>query len=92
MSDQEKTATMVFGGLLALTAVTIGFYFLPLTRIPALTLALTLASLKAGLIGWFFMDLRKADALTLGVVISGVVAVVILTVGILPDVGRVLPG
>ena len=43
--------------------------------------------MKAGLIGWHFMELKKESGFVYTILGVGVLAVAILAIGILPDVG-----
>jgi cytochrome c oxidase subunit 4 len=48
----------VFGTLMVLTLITVGVSYLHLPHTPAVTLALTIATLKASLVAMFFMHLK----------------------------------
>lgn len=54
-------------------------------RIMAVAVALIIASVKASLIGFYYMGLRRERALTFAILGVGLLAVLILLVGILPD-------
>jgi caa(3)-type oxidase subunit IV len=72
--------------LLALTVATLTASLLHLGgRIMVVSIALIIASGKASLIGFYYMGLRRERALTFGILAAGVVAVLILLAGILPD-------
>jgi len=76
----------VYLSLLALTVVTLAVsHFTHGGRIMAVTLALILATAKACLIGFYFMGLRRERASTFMILGIGVAAVLILFIGILPD-------
>ncbi len=76
----------VYLSLLALTVATVGVsHFTHGGRIMAVSLALIIASVKASLIGFYFMGLRRERALMFIILGIGAVAVLILLVGILPD-------
>lgn len=83
---EDRLYLAIYLALLALTAVTAGSALAGLGPLLAVTLALGVASMKAALIGWYFMHLSHERALIYGVAAAGVVAVVILAVGILPDI------
>lgn len=86
MSD-EKFSTVLFGGLVAITLLSVTASRLHLGRGAAVFVALGFAAIKAFLIGWYFMRLKSAGAVPRGAVIVGIVAVLILAFGIFPDVG-----
>lgn len=76
----------VYLSLLALTVATVGVsHFTHGGRIMAVSLALIIASVKASLIGFYFMGLRRERAMMFIILGIGAVAVLILLVGILPD-------
>lgn len=76
----------VYGGLLALTALTLGASVLAHEgRLVAVTVALIIASAKAALILYYYMDLRRERFFFWLVPAIGVLAVLILLAGILPD-------
>jgi caa(3)-type oxidase subunit IV len=54
-------------------------------RIMVVAVALIIASLKASLIGFYYMGLRRERALTFAIIAVGVIAVIILMIGIVPD-------
>lgn len=86
MSD-EKFSTVLFGGLVAITLLSVTASRLNLGRGAAVAVALGFAAVKAFLIGWYFMRLKSAGPVPRGAVIVGIVAVLILAFGIFPDVG-----
>lgn len=51
-----------------------------------MAVALGFAAVKAALIGWFFMRLRHEGWIVRGAVLVGVFAVLVMAVGILPDI------
>lgn len=76
----------VYLALLALTAATLGASLLSHGgRIMAVALALIIASAKASLIGFYYMGLRRERAMTFMILGVGAAAVLILLVGVLPD-------
>ena len=76
----------VYLALLALTVATLAVsHFTHGGRIMAVMLALIIASIKAGLIGFYYMGLRRERAMMFVILGVGAVAVLILLVGILPD-------
>jgi caa(3)-type oxidase subunit IV len=91
METKGPSPLLVFVALLALTATTVGVSALHFGRGTAVALALGVAAVKAALIGWNFMDVRSAPPLVRGVVLVGVSALVVLVVGLAPDVGLRLP-
>ena len=85
--NEENFSTVLFGGLILLTLLSVTASRLHLGRGPAITVALAFAVVKAFLIGWYFMRLKTAGPVPRGAVIVGIVAVLILAFGIFPDVG-----
>jgi len=76
----------VYLTLLALTAATLAVsHFSHGGRIMAVSLAIIIASFKASLIGFYFMGLRRERAMMFVILGIGAAAVLILLVGILPD-------
>ena len=76
----------VYLSLLALTAATLGAsLFNHGGRIMAVALALIIATAKASLIGFYYMGLRRERAMMFVIIGVGVAAVLILLLGILPD-------
>ncbi|MBI5247620.1 MAG: cytochrome C oxidase subunit IV family protein [Elusimicrobia bacterium] len=76
----------VYLALLGLTAATLAAsHFSHGGRIMAVALALIIASVKASLIGFYYMGLRRERAMMFIILGIGVAAVLILLVGILPD-------
>jgi caa(3)-type oxidase subunit IV len=84
---EEKFSTVLFGGLVAITLLSVTASGFHLGRVPAVAVALAFAAVKAFLIGWYFMRLKTAGPVPRGAVIVGIVAVLILAFGIFPDVG-----
>ncbi|TBR23509.1 hypothetical protein EPO15_05850 [bacterium] len=84
--SEDRLYLGVYLALLALTAVTVGSALMGLSPLLAVTFAVGVAAMKASLIGWYFMHLSHERALIYGVAAAGVIAVVILAVGILPDI------
>ena len=65
-----KTYYMVFGALMVLTVVTVAIAYLHLSIIPALILALLVATVKGSLVACYFMHLiseKKMIYITLGI-------------------------
>lgn len=65
-----KTYYMVFGALMVLTVVTVAIAYLHLSIIPALILALFVASIKGALVACYFMHLISEKTwiyITLGI-------------------------
>ncbi len=83
--NEKKLYFTVYLTLLALTAATVGFFYLNAGRGVAIITAFTIASLKAWFIAFYFMHLREEKALIYGIITVGVTAIVILAVGTLPD-------
>lgn len=77
--------TRVFVALLILTAVTVGVSLLHLPRYAAVALAIVVATLKGSLIAWYFMNLKTERALVWVSMLVGITAVIILVIGVLPD-------
>jgi len=90
MNDTETCEDRLYLGvylaLLALTAVTVSSALVGVGPLLAVTFAVGVAAMKASLIGWYFMHLSHERALIYGVAAAGVIAVVVLAVGILPDI------
>ena len=85
-ADEDKLYLGVYLTLLGLTALTIACSSFGFAPILGVTAALAVAATKAGLIAFYFMHLRKESALIYGVAVVGVVAVLVLAAGILPDI------
>jgi caa(3)-type oxidase subunit IV len=76
----------VYLALLLLTAATLTAGLLHVGgRLMVVSVALIIASVKASLIGFYYMGLRRERALTFGIIAVGVVAILILLIGIAPD-------
>lgn len=87
MTDPESDYYLsVYVSLVILTGLTVASFYIGLGRLFAITLALAIASVKAALIGLYFMHLRHESRLIHGIVLIGIAAVVLLAIGILPDV------
>lgn len=80
-----KVYTGVYIALLVLTVVTVGVSLLHVTRYAAVAIALAVASGKAALIGWYFMHLKSEKPLVWVTLLVGIAAVIILVIGVLPD-------
>lgn len=85
--NEEKFSVVLFGSLVALTFISVAASRLGLGRGGSVGVALGFAAVKAFLIGWYFMRLRTAGPVARGAVLVGILAVLILAIGILPDVG-----
>lgn len=84
--SDETLDLAVYVVLLCLTAATLGAsLFSHGGRIMAVSIALIIASLKASFIGFYYMGLRRERALAWYILGVGAVAVLILLVGLLPD-------
>lgn len=84
--SEDRLYLGVYVALLALTAVTVASALAGVAPLLAVTFAIGVASMKASLIGWYFMHLSHERSLIYGVAAAGVIAVIILAVGILPDI------
>ncbi len=80
-----KMYTAVYVGLLCLTAATVSASWLHVSRYAAVSVALAMASVKAALIGWYFMHLKSERPLVWTVIGVGLLTVIILVVGVFPD-------
>jgi cytochrome c oxidase subunit 4 len=83
VSVQVKGYLVVFGALLALTAVTVAVSYLQMPTGPAVALGLTIATAKAALVALFFMHLNHERrliymSLTLTAVLFAVLILVTL--------------
>lgn len=85
-ASEDRLTLGVYLALLALTAVTVASALVGVGPVLAVTFAVGVAAMKASLIGWYFMHLSHERALIYGVAAVGVIAVVVLAVGILPDI------
>lgn len=83
---EDRLALGVYLALLALTGVTVASSLAGVGPVLAVTFAVGVAAMKASLIGWYFMHLSHERALIYGVAALGVIAVIVLAVGILPDI------
>ncbi|TPW20062.1 MAG: hypothetical protein FD126_2064 [Elusimicrobia bacterium] len=84
--SEDRLTLGVYLALLVLTGITIASSLAGVGPVLAVTFAVGVAAMKASLIGWYFMHLSHERALIYGVAAVGVIAVVILAVGILPDI------
>lgn len=84
--SEDRLTLGVYLALLALTGVTVASALVGVGPVLAVTFAVGIAAMKASLIGWYFMHLSHERALIYGVAAVGVIAVIILAVGILPDI------
>ncbi len=93
MNDDSRDARFddsldlgVYLTLLVLTAATIGAsLFTHGGRLMAVALALIIATAKVGLIAFYYMGLRRERAMTFVILAIGALAVLVLLIGILPD-------
>lgn len=84
--SDEGLDLAVYLCLLTLVAATIGAsIFSRAGRIMAISIALTIAVVKASLIGFYYMGLRRERALAWIIVGLGLLAVFIMLIGTLPD-------
>lgn len=84
--SKDRLYLGVYLALLALTAVTVASALAGVGPLLAVTFAVGVASMKASLIAWYFMHLSHERPLIYGVAAVGVIAVIVLAVGILPDI------
>lgn len=76
----------IYLGLLALTAATLAAGLLGHKgRLMAVSIALIIAALKGSLIGFYYMGLRRERAMTYVILGIGLLAALILLIGIFPD-------
>lgn len=76
----------VYLGLLALTAITLAAGLLSHHgRLLSVSVAIIIAAVKASLIGFYYMGLRRERLLTYVIVAIGLIAVLVLLIGIYPD-------
>ncbi|MBI5597311.1 MAG: cytochrome C oxidase subunit IV family protein [Elusimicrobia bacterium] len=76
----------VYLTLLALTVVTVACSYMGFEPILGVTVAIGVAAAQAAHIGAYFMHLREEKAVIYGVAVAGVLAVLVLAAGILPDI------
>ncbi|MBL8024483.1 MAG: cytochrome C oxidase subunit IV family protein [Elusimicrobia bacterium] len=86
MTD-ERSSTILFAGLVSFTLLSVLASRLHFDRTGAIVTALAFAVVKGFLIGWYFMRLKSAGWIARGAVFIGILAVLILSIGIFPDVG-----
>ncbi len=84
----EGLDLIVYLFLLALTGLTLAAAHFGEGRLMATSIALIIAGAKASLIGFYYMGLRKERALMWFVLAVAAGAVLILLLGILPDMTR----
>ena len=86
-----RTYLIVFAALTVLTVVTVAVYYLHLPVLPAIVLALVIASIKASLVACYFMHLISEKKLILWVLALTVTFfVVLLALPVLTSVGDVV--
>lgn len=86
-----RTYVMVFASLLVLTGLTVGVYYLHLPVLPAIGLALVIATVKAALVACFFMHLISEKQLIFAVLLLTVMffAVLLALPTLSSDLGQV---
>jgi cytochrome c oxidase subunit 4 len=77
-----RAALYVFGSLLVLTGFTVGAYYLHLPHVPAIVLALLIATVKGSLVAAWFMHLVSERTLIYWVL--GLTAVLFVPLLLLP--------
>ena len=65
LKKHVRTYMMVFGSLLVLTLVTVGLRYLHIPTVPAIIVALVVATIKASLVACYFMHLISERKLIL---------------------------
>jgi caa(3)-type oxidase subunit IV len=84
--SDEGIDLAVYVCLLALTGATLAASLLNHGgRIMVVSVALIIAAMKASFIGFYYMGLRRERALVWAILGAGLAAVLILFVGLLPD-------
>ena len=83
--NEKTTSHRIFGALILLTLASVAVSRIGVGRFGAVGVAMSFSIIKAVLIGWFFMRLRHEGWMIRGAVLIGIVAVLILGIGILPD-------
>lgn len=84
--NQIAVYTWVYVALVAATLFTAASAFFPFGAVMSVSIALAVAGLKSALIAYYFMHLGSEKGLIVFIFAIGIVAVLILAVGILPDV------
>lgn len=82
-----KTYLAVFGALAILTVLTVTVSYLHLARVPAVSLAVLIALVKASLITAFFMHLKFEGRLIWSIFLVALAMFIILLVPVLFDIG-----
>jgi caa(3)-type oxidase subunit IV len=83
---EQRLYTQIYAVLITLTLASVGAsLFLKAGRLAAIAVALSIAWLKAGLIGYHYMHLKSEKPVVWVVVFIALTAVVILAIGVLPD-------
>jgi len=82
-----KTYLTVFGALAVLTALTVTVSYMHLPRVPAISLAVLIALVKASLITAFFMHLKFEGRLIYGIFFASLFFFIVLIVPVLIDIG-----
>ncbi|MBI3297177.1 MAG: cytochrome C oxidase subunit IV family protein [Elusimicrobia bacterium] len=83
---RENLYLSVYLALVGLTVLTVACSAAGFAPILGVTAALSVAGMKAGLIGYYFMHLGEERSLIVGIAAAGVLAVLALALGILPDI------
>ena len=81
----------IFWWLLALTIVEVGLVYTPITRWIVIAALVILAFVKAGLVAANYMHLKFEKWTLAALALVPLVLIAILLLGILPDIGHVLP-
>ena len=82
-----KTYLAVFGALAILTALTVMVSSLHLARVPAVSLAVLIALVKASLITAFFMHMKFEGRLIAGIFLGALFFVILFIVPVILDIG-----
>lgn len=91
MTYERRLCTQIYFVLIILTLVSVGVYTLHLMRYAAILVALGIAWVKAGLIGYHYMRLKTERPLVWAVLFIAMLAVVILGIGVIPDLAGRYP-
>jgi cytochrome c oxidase subunit 4 len=88
-AHQEPNYMAVFWGLLVLTILEVGIFYLPMERHFYVIALVILALTKAFLVAWYFMHLKFERWTLVFVTVIPLALAVDLFLGLLPDVGRI---
>ncbi len=94
MSQSESHNALyfkIFWWLLALTIVEVAMVYLPMARWVIVTGLIILAFVKAGLVAANYMHLRFEKWTLAALALVPLILIATLLLGILPDIGHVLP-